>query len=275
MAMTAAELVKADQDHLIHPLHHPIDNAEPMIYVRGRGAMIQEIGGHEYIDGLSGLWNVNVGHGRAELADAAAAQMKELAYFSALRRLVEHSGHHPGEQADRARLRQHAGGVLHLRRRRVERVGVQDRALLLEDAGQARQGQGHLAPAGLSRRDAPGDERHRDGRLLEDVRAARAGLRAHPDVLPVPVPGRQARRDRGAGGRARARRGDPARGPRHGRGIHRRAHPRRRRRHLSDRRLLAARARGLHAPQGALHRRRGHHGLLPDRAAGSRSRTGT
>jgi len=82
MAMTAAELVKADQEHLIHPLHHPIDNAEPMIYVRGRGATIQEIGGHEYIDGLSGLWNVNVGHGRAELADAAAAQMKDLAYFS-------------------------------------------------------------------------------------------------------------------------------------------------------------------------------------------------
>src|SRR2546428_695418 len=83
MALTAAELVKADQEHLIHPLHHPVDNAEPVIYVRGRGATIQEIGGHEYIDGLSGLWNVNVGHGRTELAEAAAAQMKELAYFTA------------------------------------------------------------------------------------------------------------------------------------------------------------------------------------------------
>ena len=82
MALTAAELVKADQDHLIHPLHHPIDHAEPTIYVRGRGAIVQDIGGREYIDGLSGLWNVNVGHGRAELADAASAQMKELAYFS-------------------------------------------------------------------------------------------------------------------------------------------------------------------------------------------------
>src|SRR5207245_2356842 len=82
MALTAAELIKADQDHLIHPLHHPIDNNEPVIYVRGRGAMVQDIGGHEMIDGLSGLWNVNVGHGRTELADAAAAQMKDLAYFS-------------------------------------------------------------------------------------------------------------------------------------------------------------------------------------------------
>src|SRR5438128_4307970 len=82
MALSAAELIKADQEHLIHPLHHPIDNAEPMIYVRGRGATISDIGGKEYLDGLSGLWNVNVGHGRAELADAAAQQMKELAYFS-------------------------------------------------------------------------------------------------------------------------------------------------------------------------------------------------
>src|SRR5213078_4211197 len=68
MALTAAELIKADQEHLIHPLHHPIDNAEPMIYVRGRGATISDIGGKEYLDGLSGLWNVNVGHRRAELA---------------------------------------------------------------------------------------------------------------------------------------------------------------------------------------------------------------
>src|SRR5213594_672370 len=83
MALTAAEIIKADQEHLIHPLHHPIDHAEPMIYVRGKGAMIETLGGERYIDGLAGLWNVNVGHGRAELAEAAAAQMKDLAYFSA------------------------------------------------------------------------------------------------------------------------------------------------------------------------------------------------
>jgi putrescine aminotransferase len=82
MALTSAELIKADQDHLIHPLHHPIDNAEPVIYVRGRGAVVTDIGGRDYIDGLSGLWNVNVGHGRTELADAAAAQIREIAYFS-------------------------------------------------------------------------------------------------------------------------------------------------------------------------------------------------
>jgi putrescine aminotransferase len=82
MSPTAAELVRADQEHLIHPLHHPVDNANTIIYVRGRGVTIEDIDGREYLDGLSGLWNVNVGHGRAELADAAAAQMKDLAYCS-------------------------------------------------------------------------------------------------------------------------------------------------------------------------------------------------
>jgi putrescine---pyruvate transaminase len=82
MALATNDLIKIDHDHLIHPLHHPVDHADPAIYVRGRGVMVTDIEGREYIDGLSGLWNVNVGHGRTELADAAAEQMKELAYCS-------------------------------------------------------------------------------------------------------------------------------------------------------------------------------------------------
>jgi putrescine aminotransferase len=82
MAVDPAVLVKNDQDHLIHPLHHPSEHLEPMVYVRGRGAIITDIQGREYIDGLAGLWNVNVGHGRQELARAAADQIGELAYFS-------------------------------------------------------------------------------------------------------------------------------------------------------------------------------------------------
>src|ERR1700704_2575210 len=82
MSLTARELVREDREHLIHPLHHPVDNEHTIIYVRGRGIMVEDIDGREYIDGLSGLWNVNVGHGRAELAEAAAAQMNTLAYCS-------------------------------------------------------------------------------------------------------------------------------------------------------------------------------------------------
>jgi len=83
MDLSANDLVQADHEHLIHPLHHPVDHQDPIIYARGRGALVRDIRGREYIDGLSGLWNVNVGHGRTELAEAAAAQMRELAYFSA------------------------------------------------------------------------------------------------------------------------------------------------------------------------------------------------
>jgi len=77
-----ATLTATDRTYLIHPLHHPADHADPVIYVRGRGVIVQDAKGNDYIDGLSGLWNVNVGHGRADLAEAAAAQMKELAYCS-------------------------------------------------------------------------------------------------------------------------------------------------------------------------------------------------
>jgi adenosylmethionine-8-amino-7-oxononanoate aminotransferase len=50
--------------------------------VEGHGAVIKDVQGNEYIDGLAGLWNVSVGHGREELARAAADQMKKLAYYS-------------------------------------------------------------------------------------------------------------------------------------------------------------------------------------------------
>jgi adenosylmethionine-8-amino-7-oxononanoate aminotransferase len=82
MPLEPAQLIKDDQDHLIHPLHHPSEHLEPMVYVRGRGAMVTDIQGRDYIDGLAGLWNVNVGHGREELGKAAAAQMGDLAYYS-------------------------------------------------------------------------------------------------------------------------------------------------------------------------------------------------
>jgi adenosylmethionine-8-amino-7-oxononanoate aminotransferase len=80
---TLEQLVRQDQEHLIHPLHHPRDHERPLLVVEGRGAMLKDIEGREYIDGLSCLWNVNAGHGRSELAQAAAEQMSKLAFVSA------------------------------------------------------------------------------------------------------------------------------------------------------------------------------------------------
>ncbi|HEX2941999.1 MAG TPA: aminotransferase class III-fold pyridoxal phosphate-dependent enzyme, partial [Rhodopila sp.] len=79
----ADQLVATDQRHLIHPLHHVKDHATPRVFVSGEGAMLNTADGRSFIDGLSALWNVNIGHGRKELAAAAAAQMEKLAYASA------------------------------------------------------------------------------------------------------------------------------------------------------------------------------------------------
>jgi putrescine---pyruvate transaminase len=80
--MSAHELENLDRRYQIHSLHHPIDSKDTFLCTSGSGIYIRDADGREYIDGLSGLWNVNVGHGRVELAEAAAAQMKTLAYFS-------------------------------------------------------------------------------------------------------------------------------------------------------------------------------------------------
>jgi adenosylmethionine-8-amino-7-oxononanoate aminotransferase len=54
---------------------------EVPVIVRGSGAYVYDANGRRYLDGLSGLFVVQVGHGRTELAEAAAKQAAELAYF--------------------------------------------------------------------------------------------------------------------------------------------------------------------------------------------------
>ena len=53
----------------------------PPIITRGDGVTIFDDAGNSYLDGLSGLFTVQVGHGRAELAQAAARQAETLAFF--------------------------------------------------------------------------------------------------------------------------------------------------------------------------------------------------
>ncbi|HVC60802.1 MAG TPA: aspartate aminotransferase family protein [Acetobacteraceae bacterium] len=83
LSLPAATLLATDQRYLVHPLHHPKDHAQARIFTEGSGASLWTDDGKEWIDGLSCLWNVNIGHGRKELADAAQAQMAKLAYASA------------------------------------------------------------------------------------------------------------------------------------------------------------------------------------------------
>ena len=82
MPATKTDLLSRDVEHLIHPLHSRRTHQAGHVWVKGNGAMLVDADGKEYIDGLSGLWNVVVGHGRTELAEAAAEQMETLAYCS-------------------------------------------------------------------------------------------------------------------------------------------------------------------------------------------------
>src|SRR5579883_2325356 len=74
------ELARADLEHVIHPLYHPAAQQGAIIWERGEGVWLWDVDGKRYLDALSCLWNVAVGHGRQELADAAAAQMAKLAF---------------------------------------------------------------------------------------------------------------------------------------------------------------------------------------------------
>ena len=76
------ELLFRDLASLIHPQHDPAVQRGGRVWVRGHGAILVDADGGEYIDGLAGLWNVVLGHGRRELAEAAREQMETLAYAS-------------------------------------------------------------------------------------------------------------------------------------------------------------------------------------------------
>jgi putrescine aminotransferase len=78
--ISVQDLVQNDLEHLIHPLYHRKAQENALILERGEGVWLTDINGRRYLDGLSCLWNVNVGHGRAELAEAAAQQMRTLAF---------------------------------------------------------------------------------------------------------------------------------------------------------------------------------------------------
>jgi adenosylmethionine-8-amino-7-oxononanoate aminotransferase len=74
----------AARDHLwMHFTRHSTyeQGAEVPIIVRGEGAYIFDSHGRRYLDGLAGLFTVQVGHGRTELAEAAAKQAADLAFF--------------------------------------------------------------------------------------------------------------------------------------------------------------------------------------------------
>src|SRR5918992_4499706 len=81
--MSHDNLQQSARDHLwMHFTRMgPYQDSDIPVIVRGEGPYIWDSNGKRYLDGLAGLFTVQVGHGRAELAQAAAKQAAELAYF--------------------------------------------------------------------------------------------------------------------------------------------------------------------------------------------------
>jgi len=80
-----AEIVAADINHHFHPFtDHKAFHSEggPRVITHAKGVWIWDANGQKYLDAMSGLWCVNIGYGRKELADAAYRQMLELPYYN-------------------------------------------------------------------------------------------------------------------------------------------------------------------------------------------------
>ncbi|CAM2138113.1 aspartate aminotransferase family protein [Paraburkholderia tropica] len=83
-ARTTAEYRALDAAHHIHPFSDmgSLNKAGSRVIVKAKGVYLWDSDGNQIIDGMAGLWCVNVGYGRKELADAAYEQMLQLPFYN-------------------------------------------------------------------------------------------------------------------------------------------------------------------------------------------------
>src|SRR5918997_1178669 len=91
---------------MLHFTPYAEDWSKLPVIVSGEGCYVTDDKGNTYIDGLAGLFTTQVGHGRSELAEVAARQMKELGFFP------NWSMHHPRSLELAARISEVAPGDL-------------------------------------------------------------------------------------------------------------------------------------------------------------------
>ncbi|MEJ2176718.1 MAG: aminotransferase class III-fold pyridoxal phosphate-dependent enzyme, partial [Gammaproteobacteria bacterium] len=79
-----AELRALDAKHHVHPFtdHHDMHRRGARIITGAENIYIYDSEGKKYLDGMSGLWCVNIGYGRTELAEVAKIQMEQLPYYN-------------------------------------------------------------------------------------------------------------------------------------------------------------------------------------------------
>ena len=81
---STADLQALDAGHHLHPFTDQVAlNAQgSRVIVAADGVWLTDSDGNRILDGMAGLWCVQIGHGRAEIADAVHRQMCELAYYN-------------------------------------------------------------------------------------------------------------------------------------------------------------------------------------------------
>src|SRR5690625_2994178 len=80
------KLIELDKKYFIHPtssIEQQQKHGPSYIFTEGKGVYLTDIDGKKMIDARSSLWNVNIGHGREELAEVASEQIKKLSFSSA------------------------------------------------------------------------------------------------------------------------------------------------------------------------------------------------
>lgn len=78
----AQELWQQDHDHFLHPYTHfdSFKKDGSLVLVEGEGCFVTDAEGRRYFDGIAGMWCVNAGYGRKEIAEAMAEQAMQLCY---------------------------------------------------------------------------------------------------------------------------------------------------------------------------------------------------
>lgn len=80
-AALSGDPLEMDRRHLWHNMRPYKENDRPLVILEAEGSWVIDHEGNRYMDGMSGLWCVNAGYGRKELAAAAARQLERMPYY--------------------------------------------------------------------------------------------------------------------------------------------------------------------------------------------------
>ena len=248
------QLDRWDRDYLLHPSTHLAQHARgespSRIVTGGSGVWIEDRDGNRLLDAFAGLYCVNAGYGRTEIADAIAAQATRARLLPRLCRPRHRARDHAGEDDPGARPEGHVPGLLRPRRLRRQRDQRQARLVHEQRPRPPGEEEDHLPLARLSRLRPRHRLADRPRALPQEVRPAARPHPAHrgPLLLPPPRP-RDGRARLRRPLRRRARGADRPRRRRHHRRLHRRAGARHRRHRAAARRLLAGDPGGAPPPR--------------------------